>query len=257
MKNSKHRYYGPECEGEDMKKESASQTLKRASKRSKEKIEQTEVVEEVNTTETTEPEEATKKPIVKFVGRPVIDDVVHNRMEVDYETYQMVTTSPLYVNRVVDSKLYKMKLEKTSKPGKLISDLINVVNFIKFDSDDAYIMVDGVRHNCHVEIVRFLKGCLINQMNANMEYAEIIGSIYNHVMNEILIGKGLTVPFSVPTTTPLQEVIKEEVEEFFMSILTKNNIPFMKVVKAAPVKGKKGKQKSSFDEACGIIEVVE
>lgn len=249
MKNTKHRYYGPDCEVEEMAKK-PSEIVKEI--KEKKDAGNPEIIEHPEALDLDVP--VLKK---KLFGRPVIDSVVIDNSDKDYSLYMQVRDSVLYAGRQVDSRLPKVTLNKIAQRSSLISELVNLYYYIKFDSDDAFIMYDGVRHNVNVEIVRFLKALLVNHMNPNQEYSQLLSGICQYIMTTVVAGEQFVIPTSVNTESPMQEVVKREIDKFFKQILITHNIPYSEVVEVSdkPSKRKKASKKDDFESAMDVMEI--
>ena len=245
--NSKYIYYGPEEESESAAKKTLSQRRR----------ERNQKAEDIVVEEVVEKEE--KAETIKMTGRPLMDSVVEAVHTKNPGVDSLYNLKSMNAGRKIDSRLYKVSLSKAGLVSrKIIDDIIAMYNYLKFESDDYYVVINGERFRSNECLVKLIKCCAAGQVNPVSEYSQVIANIY-HSLIEFVSTENICLPIKMNGLTDLQQVVLDEFNEFFEQELNRNNISY-DIVLETKTKSKKSKSKKSKKddllEGASIIQEV-
>lgn len=181
--------------------------------------------------------------------RPILDGVVSDNILSHPDLADMVFASPMYEGDVLQDSIKSVTVTKckSSKRVPIIQEIIDTYKSLKLEDSYSFMNLYGSEISCNINLVKFVKSCIIGQINVNPAYSNIICDYVRELMNLVSDG-GLSLPVSVPTLTKFEEVIVAELNDFLLEICEKEGISYSQVVAS------KKSKKSIFKTLDGLCE---
>lgn len=151
------------------------------------------------------------------MARQVKDAVVVRRCEeVGFDTVY-IDNLPMYANDVKED-IDKIRLEQSQfglQKEPIIKGLREKYEAIKIVDDECFVEIEGsVRVPVSKEQIRILKALVVEQLNRNQDYSDVIAYFFMELVQQIASRK-LTYSFEKNNNwIPMQVAVFEEVQEF-------------------------------------------